>query len=145
MSAEGGSGGNGMTLAFSLSAIGRLDDPAAAFEDAGGWSRFVGIVDDDHEAIERTVAERGLRQDFNLGDRDRWLVMEAIRANTHTPRYVYVGAAWEDRRVATELGWEYVPVTEAAEKADWAISTEGSEGGPLARLLRAVRERLSPS
>ena len=144
MSAEG-SGGDGMTLAFSLSAIGRLDDPAAAFEEAGEWSRFVGIVDDDHEAIERAVAERGLRQDFDLGDRDRWLVMEAIRANTHAPRYVYIGANWEDRRVATELGWEYVPVAEAAEKADWTLSAEASEGGLLARIARAVRERLQPS
>lgn len=145
MSAEGGSGGDGMTLAFSLSAVGRLEDPAAAFEDAGRWSRFVGIVDDDHEAIERTVVERGLRQDFHLDDRDRWLVLEAIRENTHTPRYVYVGATWEDRRIAVELAWEYVPVTEAAEKADWPLSTEESEGGPLARLLRALRERLSSS
>jgi hypothetical protein len=145
MSREGDDRRGGMTLAFSLAAIERLADPAAAFEDAGRWSGFVGVVDDDREAVERTVAERGLRQDFDPGDRDRWLALQAIREATHAPRYVYVGATGEDRRVAVQLGWEYVPVTEAAGKADWALADEGPDGGLLARFLRAVRERLSSS
>lgn len=140
----GTDGGGGMTLAFSLSAIERLEDPVAAFEDARNWSRFVGVVDDDVERIERTVAEHGLRQDFDPGDRDRWLAMETIREGTHTPRHVYVGTTEEDRRVATRLGWEFVHVTEAAEKADWTLAGEGSEGGVVARLLRAVPDGLLP-
>jgi hypothetical protein len=143
MSTDAGDGGE-LTLAFSLPAIERLDDPAAAFEDARRWSRFVGVVDDDRDAVEAAVAEHGLRQDFDLGDRDRWLAMEGIREATHTPRHVHVGATERDRRVATRLGWEFVHVTEAAEKADWALAGAGAGRGVVDRLLAAVPDRLPP-
>ena len=146
MTPDGDSGGGELTLAFSLPAIERLDDPAAAFEDAGNWSRYVGVVDDDREAVAGTVTRLDLRQDFDLGDRDRWLAMEGIRESTHTPRHVYVGASERDRQVATRLGWEFVHVTEAAEKADWALARHGGdrERGLLARLLAAASDRLPP-
>jgi hypothetical protein len=144
MSTDGGGDGGGMTLAFSLSALDRLEDPAAVFEDARTWSRFVGVVDDDLEAVERTVSDYGLGQDFDLGDRDRWLAMEGIRESTRTPRHVYVGTTGADRQVAIQLGWEYLHVTEAAERADWTLSGEGSGGGIVGRVLRAVPDRLLP-
>jgi hypothetical protein len=142
MSIDGGGDGGEMTLAFSVSAVERLDDPAAAFDDAGGWSRFVGVVDNNREAVERTVATHDLRQDYDLDDRDIWLVLEAIRESTRTPRHVYVGTTTKDRRVATELGWEFVRVGEAAEKAGWALS-ERSETGLFERVLVAVSDRLT--
>jgi hypothetical protein len=141
MSASGDGTGE-LTLAFSRSAVERLDDPGAAFADAGRWSRFVGVVDGDREAVAETVATHDLRQDFDLGDRDVWLALEEIRETTHTPRHVYVGTTPEDRRVATQLGWEYLPVTEAAEKAGWTLADEGS-GGVVARVLGALSERLT--
>jgi hypothetical protein len=144
MSTDGGGDGGGMTLAFSLSALDRLENPDAVFEDARTWSRFVGVVDDDLEAVERTVSDYGLGQDFDLGDRDRWLAMEGIRESTRTPRHVYVGTTGADRQVAIQLGWEYLHVTEAAERADWTLSGEGSGGGIAARVLRAVPDRLLP-
>lgn len=145
MSIDGKSDGGAMTLAFSLSAVERLEDPVAVFEDAQNWSQHVGIVDNDLDAVERVVGEYDLRQDFNLGDRDKWLAMEGIREATHTRRHVYVGTTEEDRRVSTQLGWEFVSVTEAAEKANWILSGGEPKGGVVARLRRAVPDGLLPS
>ncbi|MFW6017298.1 MAG: DUF7124 domain-containing protein [Halapricum sp.] len=129
-----------LTLAFSLSAVERLEDPNAAFENARNWSRYVGIIDDDTERIEQVVAEYDLRQDFDLQNRDKWLALEAVHETTATPRHVYVGASDDDMRVSTMFDWEYVRVTEAAEKADWALSEPQSDRGIVARLLTAVRD-----
>jgi len=127
-----------LTLAFSLSAIEWLADPNAVFEDAQTWSRYIGLIDDDTGRIEQLVAEQDLRQDFDLEGRDKWLTLEEIHETTPTPRHVYVGASDDDMRVSTMFDWEYIRVTEAAEKAGWAVS-EPSEPGPLARLLAVVR------
>jgi len=128
-----------VTLAFSLSAIERLDDPKAAFEDARDWSQSIGIVDDDIERIERLVDEYDLRQDYDIRGRDKWFVLEEICETTGTPRHVYVGASDEDMRVSTLFCWEYVRVTTAAEKASWAASEARSDTGIGARLLARVR------
>jgi hypothetical protein len=128
-----------ITLAFSLSAIERLDDPKAAFEDAESWSRSIGLVDDDTERIERLVEEHDLRQDYDVRDRDKWFVLEELCETAATPRHVYVGASDEDMRVSTLFCWEYVRVTTAAEKAGWAISEARSDSGIGARLLARVR------
>ncbi len=124
-----------MTLAFSLPAVRRLADPAAAFDEARAWSHAVGIVDNDVEAIEVFVTTHDLPQDYELDGTDKWLALERIRNETRTQRHVSVGVTDEDRRVASRLGWEFVPVAEAAEKAGWDL-TEASDG-LLARLLRA--------
>ena len=100
-----------VTLAFSLSALKRLGDPKAAFEDAENWSQSIGIVDDDTERIERIVAEYDLRQDYDIRGRDKWFVLEELCETTATPRHVYVGASDEDMRVSTLFCWEYVRVT----------------------------------
>ena len=131
-----------VTLAFSLSAIDSLDDPAAVFEDAETWSRAVGIVDDDTERIERVVAEYDLRQDFDMTDRDKWFALEEICETTSTPRHVYVGATDADMRVSTMFCWEYLNVTTAAEKSDWELSETGDQSGRFARLLAPIRALL---
>ncbi|NHX36254.1 MULTISPECIES: DUF7124 domain-containing protein [Halolamina] len=129
-----------MTLAFSLSALGRLADPAAAFGDAETWCRHIGVVDNDREGLEAAVADHDLRQEFDLADdEDIWLAMERIRASTATPRHVYVGATAADRRVAIQLGWEFVHVTDAAEKAGWRLDGEASTDG----LFAGFRERVA--
>src|SRR5699024_12082079 len=79
MSIDGSSDGGEMTLAFSLSAIERFENPKAVFEDAQNWSQHVGVVDNEFDGVERIVEEYDLRQDFELGDRDIWLAMEGIR------------------------------------------------------------------
>ncbi|MFQ3476572.1 hypothetical protein HKK80_09985 [Halonotius sp. F2-221B] len=131
-----------VTLAFSLSAIERLDDPSAVFADAETWSRSIGIVDGDTERIQQVVADYGLRQDFDMAGRDKWFALEEICETTETPRHVYIGASDEDMRVSTLFCWEYVRVTAAAEKAGWALAEPRSESGIVARLLASIRSRL---
>ena len=138
--AESGDVTGEMTLAFSLAALDQLADPASAFEDARDWSSHVGVVDTEPEDVASAVADHDLPQAFEMAeDDDIWLALERIRATTATQRHVYVGATAEHRRVATELGWEYVPVTEAAAKAGWRLDTDPSGAGPFTRL----RERLT--
>ncbi|TQQ83334.1 hypothetical protein EGH24_00595 [Halonotius terrestris] len=128
-----------VTLAFSLSAIERLDDPAAVFADAENWSRSIGIIDDDTDRIKQVVAEYDLRQDFDMEGRDKWFVLEELCETESTPRHVYVGASDADMRVSTLFCWEYVRVAEAAEKSDWALAEPRSERGIVGRVLAAVR------
>ncbi|ESS10144.1 MAG: hypothetical protein A07HN63_00108 [uncultured archaeon A07HN63] len=132
-----------VTLAFSLSAIDRLADPAAVFEDATAWSRSIGIVDDDINRIEQVVAEHDLRQDFDMADRDKWFALEEICETESTPRHVYVGASDADMRVATMFCWEYVNIAEAAEKSDWELSETPSGSGLVGRLVTALRAQFS--
>lgn len=130
-----GEDGGEMTLAFSLTAVRRLADPAAAIAEAREWSQHVGVVGNHADEVESFVADHGFQQDYDLGDSDKWLLMETIREETHTPRHVFVGTSVEDRRIAEYTGWEFQSVSEAAEKADWALAGgEADEGGLVARL-----------
>jgi len=128
-----------LTLAFSLSAVDRLDDPAAVFEDAAVWSDTVGIVDADTERIASVVEEYDLRQDFEMDGRDKWFALEEICETHAADRHVYVGASDDDMRISTMFDWEYIRVTEAADNAGWAVSEPPADSGVLARLLNAVR------
>lgn len=131
-----GEDGGEMTLAFSLSAIRRLADPAAAVGEARAWSQHVGVVGNQTDDVAAFVDEHGLQQDYDLGDSDKWLLMESIQEETHTPRHVYVGTDVEDRRIADYTGWEFQDVTDAAEKAGWELAGDGSDGnaGLVSRL-----------
>ena len=129
-----------VTLAFSLSAIERLEDPKTAFEDAQNWSHSIGLIDDGTERIERIVAEYDLRQDFDIQGRDKWFVLEEICETIPTTRHVYVGASDKDMRVSTLFCWEYIRVSKAAERADWKVSETRSDPGIVARLLASLRD-----
>ena len=126
-----------VTLAFELAAIERFTHPAAVIEDAGEWSRYVGLIANDTDAVAAFVREHGLRQDFDLGSRDKWLALSDLHEATDTPRHVFVGLTGEDERAAAFTGWEFVPVAEAAEKADWTLEEPNADGpGSLVTLLR---------
>jgi len=139
MNVDSDTGTDELTLAFSLSAVEKLEDPKAVFEDAENWSRSIGLIDDDTERIERIVAQYDLRQDFAIQDRDKWFALEEI-CETTSPRHVYIGASDEDMRVSTLFCWEYVRVTEAAEKANWKLSETRSGSTIVARLLAPLRD-----
>lgn len=126
-----------MTLLFELAAARELADPVAAFEDAERWTRHLGVIGNDPDAVAEFVREHGLRQDFDLAGRDEWLAASEIRAATDTDRHVLVGAGPEDRRLADHVGWEYRHYRDAAEKADWALAEEGGQG-----ILARIREWL---
>lgn len=133
-------GGGEMTLAFDLGAIRQFANPGAVFADARRWSRHVGVVANDRAAVESFVRRHGIRQDFELGDLDRRSVLSKLKWEADTPRYVFVGASPMDRELAEHVGWEYVPVEEAAAAAGWTLA---ADAGPLAR-LRARLAGLSP-
>jgi hypothetical protein len=124
-----------MTLVFTLAAIQKFAEPATVFEEARAWSRYVGIVDNDAEAVAAFVEAHGVQPDFDPGDADKWLAMEEIRGLTDTPRHVFVGTSMEDRRIADQLAWEYRQVEEVADRADWALAREEDADGPVGRLL----------
>ena len=133
-----------VTLVLSLGAARRLADPKAAVADAREWSRHVGIVANDADAVDRFVDEAGIGNDYALRNWDKWGTLGDIYAESDAPRAVFVGASPANRRVATHVGCESVPIDEAAEKADWALSEpdRSSESGVVGRLWRAVREGL---
>ncbi len=135
-------GTGAVTLAFSLSAIERLEDPTEVFEDAEHWSESIGIIDGDTARIQRIVTEYDLRQDFDMQGRDKWFALEEISETATTPRKIYVGAGDEDMRVSTMFDWEYVRVTEAAEKAGWTLAETRSDPGAVDRLLAPLRSLL---
>lgn len=128
-----------MTLAFELAAFRRFADPDGVLADADEWSRYVGLVANDTDALASYVRAHDLRQDFELGDRDKWLALADLRAATDTDRHVFVGTSADDRRAAEHTGWEFVPVVEAAEKAGWGLEERTERAGVLDRL----RDRLA--
>jgi hypothetical protein len=133
-----------LTLVFSLGAAGRLADPSAAFDEARRWSRYVGVVANDAAAVERFVSEHGVANDYALRNWDKWGTLGDIYTEADTPRHVFVGTSSSDRRVATHVGFEYRPIGEAAEKAEWALADPdaATDPGAVERLRRAVRDWL---
>ncbi len=143
-----GDPGKEVTLAFSRAALEQLADPAAVFADARGWSRYVGLIDNDPASLATVAEEHDLRQDYELGDRDKWLALADVREATagDTPRHVYVGETEDDRLAAGRTGWEFVHVTVAAEEAGWSLADETGPGtastgvsGLLDRVRRWIR------
>ncbi|WP_435092816.1 DUF7124 domain-containing protein [Halorubrum sp. N11] len=134
-----------VTLVLSLGAARRLADPAAAVADAREWSRHVGIVANDADAVKRFVRETGIQNDYALRNWDKWGTLGDIYEETDASRAVFVGSGAGNRRVATHVGFEYLPIEEAAEKAGWTLSepVKESESGIAGRLWRAVTKRLS--
>ncbi|MFW6153501.1 MAG: DUF7124 domain-containing protein [Halobacteriota archaeon] len=112
-----------MTLAFELAALERLDDPEAVIHDARQWSSYIGIVSDKPTyAVTKFAREHRIRQDFFSGPRGREESLEQIRGQFETDRHVFVGVTDEDAALAERVGWEFLPVEEAAEAAGWSLS-----------------------
>jgi len=127
--------GASVTLALTLSALRECSDPEAVIEDAREWSRHVAIVDRSPMAVRDFAEDHDIEWAFEF-DGDKWETMERLRTMTATPRHVFVGVTDGDRTIAVHLDWEYRPIEEAAEKADWELKRHGSEGGIRDRLAR---------
>jgi hypothetical protein len=134
-----------MALAFDLSALRALADPAAAVDDAREWALMVGVVSDAPESTVSAYArEHRIRRDFFPGERDARESLVYVRQAFDAPRYVYVGTDASHRGAATAAGWEYLPVEEAAEKAGWTLANEDGTGSASAldRLKRRLADLL---
>ena len=139
-----------VTLVFSLGAARSLADPAAAFADARRWSRHVGVVANEADQVAAFAREHGVENDYALTNWDKWGTLADVRDESAAPRYVFVGTTRADERVATETGYEFLRVDEAAAKAGWELSEPGApdaaedrNDGRLARVRRALRNALS--
>ena len=132
-----------MTLAFELDAIRRFEDPETVFAEAREWSRAVGVVSNDIDAVASFIAEHDLTQDFDLGDRDIWLTMEHVRESHPAPRHVFVGSTPEDRRIADATGWEFRRPGTVAERADWSLDQSDGDTGSRPGLLARIRSRIA--
>ena len=118
-------GSGEMTLAFELSALQALADPGEVFADAREWSRYVGVVSDEPTyVVTNFTRKRRIRQDFFSGPKGKGESLSSVGRQFDTDRHVFVGTSEEDRRLAEEFDWEYLPVEEAAEAAGWALAGE---------------------
>jgi hypothetical protein len=112
----------GLTLAFDLSALKRLSEPAVAFEDARRWSEHLGVVTDQPPyVLTKFTREHGLRNDFPPEPAPAAETLDHMRTHHDTERYVYVV---DDEETAEAPGWELLPVPEAAERAGWTVAAE---------------------
>ena len=80
MSSDGGRTGE-MTLVFTLAAIERFADPAAVFEEAREWSRYVGIVDNDTDAVDAFGESHLSASPWSKSGRTPWLSPKASTAS----------------------------------------------------------------
>ena len=118
-------GSGEMTLAFELSALRALADPGEVFADARQWSRYVGVVSEEPTyVVTNFTRKRRIRQDFFSGPKGKGESLESVKRQFDTDRHVFVGTSAEDRELADGLGWEYLPVEEAAEAACWELAPE---------------------
>ncbi len=118
-------GGSDMTLAFELEALKALASPESVFEDARGWSEYIGVVSEKPTYVVTNYTRKNrIRQDFFSGPRGKSESLEAVRDQFDTDRYVFIGDDEADEELAEEVGWEYLPVEDAADAADWVVATD---------------------
>lgn len=126
---DGGSGD--MTLAFDLDALQALARPDAVFSDARQWTEYVGVVSEKPTyVVTNFTRKHRIRQDFFSGPRGREESLENVREQFDTDRHVFVGTTAADADLAEATGWDYVPLEDAAEAADWALADEEADADP---------------
>lgn len=114
-----------MTLIFEFGAIQRLEEPVAAVNDAREWSERVGIVSDASPDGVTDFADRDdVDTDFTSGVGSIGGSLAVVRQRFPAARHVFLGTNDVDRDLARSLGWEYLDIDEAAEKAGWQLGKE---------------------
>ncbi|WP_224268085.1 DUF7124 domain-containing protein [Haloprofundus salinisoli] len=126
-----GSGPSEMTMALTYEAVKRLENPAAAFADAEGWTDWLGIVGDvDAHVITKFQRESVVDVDFfngtGTGPAERLAGIDG-HSMFFAERMAVVGVAGVDEYIAEDSGWEFVPLSTAAEKAGWSLADEPSD------------------
>ncbi|ADD06128.1 uncharacterized protein Nmag_2569 [Natrialba magadii ATCC 43099] len=121
-------GGSDMTLAFELEALKKFASPESVFEDARGWTEYIGVVSEKPTYVVTNFTRKNrIRQDFFSGPRGKAESLEGVKDQFDTDRYVYIGVDDEDEQLAEEVDWEYLAVDDAAEAADWILATNVEE------------------
>ena len=123
---DGGSGE--MTLAFELAALQSLADPGVVVTDARQWTEYVGVVSEKPTyVVTNFTRKHRVRQDFFSGPRGVGESLENVAEQFDTPRHVLVGTGEADAAIADDAGWEYLPVEEAAEAAEWELAAGSAD------------------
>lgn len=126
-----GGGSADMTLAFELDALQALAEPSRVFDDARGWSQYVGVVSEKPTyVVTNFTRKKRIRQDFFSGPRGKAESLENVKSQFDTERHVFVGASDEDEALAAETGWEYLAVETAADAAGWTLGDDSEEPDP---------------
>ena len=111
-----------MTLAFELEALKHLAEPDAVFTNARQWTEYVGVVSDRPTyVVTNFTRKHRIRQDFFSGPRGREESLENVRKQFDTDRHVFVSPDPEDEALAERVGWEFLPLEQAAEAAGWEL------------------------
>ena len=120
-----GGGVDDMTMALTYDAARRLAAPARVFASAAGWCDWMGIVGDvPAHVVQKFQRDAGVDADFfngsGTGPGER---LAGIDRNSmfYAERMVVVGLEGEDEPIAETAGWEFVPLSEAADAADWEL------------------------
>lgn len=121
-------GGSDMTLAFELSALQALSRPESVFDDARGWSTYVGVISEKPTYVVTNYTRKNrIRQDFFSGPRGKEDSLKSVKQQFDTERHVFIGTGEEDAELAETYGWEYLGVEEAAEAAEWTLASESTD------------------
>ncbi len=122
---DGGSDSGEMTLAFELEALKSLANPNVVFNDARQWTEYVGVVSDKPTyVVTNFTRKHRVRQDFFSGPRGVTESLENVAEQFDTARHVFIGTDDEDAEIADETGWEYLPLEQAAEAAEWELADD---------------------
>jgi hypothetical protein len=120
-----GGGVDDMTLAFTYEAAKRLTEPQRAFADAGRWADWIGIIGYTDAHVLNTFQRRNhLDLDFfngtGTGPGERLAEIDE-HSMFFAERMVVVGSESESKEIAETADWEFVPLSEAAAKAEWKL------------------------
>ena len=130
-------GESDMTLAFELEALKELASPETVFEDARGWTEYIGVVSEKPTYVVTNFTRKNrIRQDFFSGPRGKQESLEGVQGQFDTERYVFIGASDDDEELAETVGWEYLAIDDAAEAADWVVATDPDEDEDDAEAVR---------
>ncbi|SDJ33601.1 DUF7124 domain-containing protein [Natronorubrum texcoconense] len=130
-------GGSDMTLAFELEALKELASPESVFEDARGWTEYIGVVSEKPTYVVTNFTRKNrIRQDFFSGPRGKAESLEGVKDQFDTDRYVLIASSEEDEQLAEEVGWEYLDVEDAAEAADWIVASSADDEADDAEPVR---------
>lgn len=117
-------GSETIVLAFSLPAAQELKNPKDVFEGAQQWATSIGIVSE-QPLVELTgfVHYHELPVDFNSGPRDKDHALDESSKLIVSDRHIFIGHSEDDEQIADEVDWEYLPIADAAAKAEWELES----------------------
>jgi hypothetical protein len=122
-----GGGVDDMTLALTYGAMKQFAEPLLVVQDARAWADWVGIVGDvEAFVINKFQREHDVDVDFFSGAGQtaaERLADIGKHSMFYAERMVLVGLP-EEREIAERADWEFIPLSEATEKAGWELADD---------------------